>query len=478
MFQYRKISSFKSPSEFRAYLAEEKIDIPLVDSLPLDGSAALAQPLQCGSFHFANRWAILPMEGWDCQKDGNPSELTRRRWLHFAESGAKLLYGTEAAAVMHSGRSNPHQLLATEHTVEALKALCREMREAHRSKFGAGEELVIGLQLTHSGRYSHPDDAHTLVSRTAYAHPLLDQKFGNGPENVVSDSELEEIIAAFVRAAVVARQAGFDFVDIKHAHGYLGHELLSAYDRPGKYGGSFENRSRFFREIAEGIAASCPGFPLSARLSLFDIMPFAKGVDGGGVPMTWQEERYPYAFGGDGGGLEMDENLSETVEFVDLLMEHGVTFICATVGSPYYNVHLQRPAYYPVSDGYKIPQPPLYNVARHLKAVRRLKELRPALKIVGSGYSCLQEFLPNVAEYTVANNWTDWVGIGRMVLSYPDIYCDFISGKELDRKRICRTFGDCTNAPRNGFVSGCYPLDQYYKLRPEAQKLKDILRNK
>lgn len=478
MSQYRKISSLKSPSEFREYLAAEKIDIPLDDTPPCDASAALAQPLHCGPFSFANRWAILPMEGWDCQRNGTPSELTRRRWLRFAESGAKLLYGTEAAAVMHAGRSNPNQLMIAEHTAEALTALCREMRETHRQKFGAGEELVIGLQLTHSGRYSHPDDPHILASRTAYTHPLLDRKFGNGPENIVSDAELEEIISAFIQAATIARRAGFDFVDIKHAHGYLGHELLSAYDRPGSYGGSFENRTRFFREIADGIRKACPDFPISARLSLFDILPFVKGADGIGMPMQWMEKEYPYAFGGDGTGLDMDENLQETVKFVDLLMEYGVQFICATVGSPYYNVHLQRPAYYPVCDGYEMPQNPLYNVARHLKAVQRLKQLRPAMKIVGSGYSCLQEFLPHVAEYTVAKGWTDWVGIGRMVLSYPDIYCDMISGKPLDRKRICRTFGDCTNAPRCGFVSGCYPLDQYYKLRPEAEQLKTILKNK
>ncbi|MFA6931255.1 MAG: NADH:flavin oxidoreductase, partial [Lentisphaeria bacterium] len=233
--------------------------------------------------------------------------------------------------------------------------------------------------------------------------------------------------------------------------------------------------TRFFTEIAAGIRSTCPGFPISARLSIFDILPFVKGADGVGQAMPWDGSPYPFAFGADASGMDMDENLRDTVEFVDLLMENGVQFIAATVGSPYYNVHLQRPAYFPVCDGYAIPENPLYNVARHLKAVRRLKQLRPGLRIVGSGYSCLQEFLPNVAEYTVANQWTDWVGIGRMVLSYPDIYCDFSTGKALDRKRICRTFGDCTNAPRCGFVSGCYPLDQYYKLRPEAQQLKALL---
>ena len=190
-------------------------------------------------------------------------------------------------------------------------------------------------QLTHSGRYfTAPNDAHTLVSRTAYAHPLLDQKFGNGPENVVSDSELAEIIQAFVRAAAIARDAGFDFVDIKHAHGYLGHELLSAYDRPGKYGGSFENRTRFFKEIAED-RGEMSGFPLSPA-SAFRHHALCQREDGVGVPRAWEGERYPTPSVATGGGLEMDENLREThrvCRLNDGAME--VSFICATVGSPY-----------------------------------------------------------------------------------------------------------------------------------------------
>lgn len=293
----------------------------------------------------------------------------------------------------------------------------------------------------------------------------------------MTDEEVGDIVQHFIQAARIARDAGFDFVDIKHAHGYLGHEFLTAYDRPGKYGGSFENRTRFFREIAEGIRKNIPGLDLSARVSLFDILPFVKGEDGVGHPMEWTDGRYPYAFGGDGSGMQMDPDLKETVQFVRMLEEYGVGMICATIGSPYYNVHMQRPAYYPVCDGYEMPEHPLYNVGRHIEAVRRLKKLCPEMLVVGSGYTCLQEYLPNAAEYSVANGWTDFVGIGRMVLSYPEMCSDVLAGKPLDRRHICRTFGDCTNAPRNGMISGCYPLDEYYKQRPEALRLKDIKKN-
>ena len=445
---YRKITEFKDPASLNAYFRERGCPIA---AEPEYGPAA-ARPIAVNGRTLGNRWAILPMEGWDCAADGTPSEFTRRRWLRFAASGAKLICGTEAGAVMHSGRSNPRQLLVAEHTLPALRELCREMRRTHRERFGTDDDL--------------------LEPRIAYRHPLLDVKFPSGPENVVTDAETEEIVRCFIRAARVAREAGFDFVDIKHAHGYLGHEFLTAYDRPGKYGGSFENRTRFFREIAEGIRSEVPDLALSARVSLFDIMPFVKGPDGVGKPMEWKGGRYPYAFGGDGTGLGMDPDLVETASFVKLLREYGVEFICATIGSPYYSVHMQRPAYYPVCDGYAMPEDPLCNVARHIAAVKRIRELVPEMLVVGSGYTCLQEFLPNVAENVLRRGWTDFVGIGRMVLSYPEICADVLAGRPLDRRRICRTFGDCTNAPRHGMISGCYPLDDFYKCRAEAARLK------
>ena len=469
---YRKVTEFKTSAEFAAYVKEENFHIGLAPDGKCD---ALAQSIECMGMTIGNRWAILPMEGWDCLADGTPSEFTRRRWLRFATSGAKLIYGTEAGAVMHTGRSNPRQLMIAEHTLEPLKLLVQEMRSAHREKFGRDDDLCIGIQLTHSGRYSHPNEDAKLESVTAYAHPLLDKKFGNSEANVVSDEEAENIVKHFIKAAKVAYQAGFDFVDIKHAHGYLAHEFLTAYDRKGRYGGSFENRTRFSREIIEGIKREVPDLKISARLSFFDIMPFIKGEDGVGKPMDWDKNKpYPYAFGGDGTGLGMDPDLKETSQFIDLLKSYGVDLICGTIGSPYYSVHMQRPAYYPVCDGYAMPEPPLYNVGRHLQAVKRIKELHPDIKFVASGLTCLQEYLPNAAEYAVENNWADFAGIGRMVLSYPEICADVQSKRPLQKRCICRTFGDCTNAPRNGMISGCYPLDEFYKKKPEAIRLKEL----
>ena len=474
MADFEKVASFKNAEAFQEFLQKQPYHVPFCADL--SGDLKLGEAHQCMGQTIGNRWAILPMEGWDCEPDGAPSELTRRRWLHFAESGAKLLFGVEACAVMHEAKSNTRQLTMTPESCDKIARLLEEMRQVHAAKFGTADDLCIGLQLTHSGRYAHPNDDAKLESRTAYSHPLLDKKFHSTPECVVSDGEIRQIIEKFHQAAAFAKKAGFDFVDIKHAHGYLAHELLSAVDRPGDYGGSFENRTRFFRETAEGIRSCAPGLRLAMRLSLADFLPYIKNAGGQGEPMEWQGH-YPYAFGGDGTGYGWD--FTEPAEFVRMAhRDYGLEMICATIGSPYYNVHIQRPAYYAVSDGYPPPVHPLLQAARHLEAVKLFKQLVPEVPIVGSGYTCFQDYLPHVGEAVLRAGEADYVGIGRMVLSYPEICADTLAHKPLDRCRICRTFGDCTTAPRHGMVSGCYPLDHFYRERPEAARLKEVKKAK
>lgn len=477
MTKYRKIASFKDCAEFQEYLQSKNIALPLDEALLPPERSPMNTALECYGQRIGNRWCILPMEGWDCQPDGAPSELTRRRWLNFARSGAKLLFGCEACAVMASGKSNTRQLLLNRRTLPAISKLRAELELEHARLFGGAEDLMIGLQLTHSGRYSHPHDDRKLESVTAYSHPFLDRKFNNSAANVVSDEQVEEIIAHFIQAAGLAQEAGFSFVDIKMAHGYLGHEFLSARSRPGKYGGSLANRCRFFSEIVQGIKRQSPGLHIAVRLSIFDCIPYEKGPDGVGLPMrvgSFAPGNYPFAFGGDGGGLGYD--LRETLQFLELAQSLGVELVCSSACSPYYNPHFQRPAYFPVSDGYLPPEEPLLGAARQIAALAEVKRhfRRSSLRFVGSAYSCLQEFLPQVAQSVLRQEKADLVGIGRMVLAYPRFCADLLQGRELNRARICRTFGDCTTAPRAGMVSGCYPLDQHYKQMPEYEKLKAL----
>jgi 2,4-dienoyl-CoA reductase-like NADH-dependent reductase (Old Yellow Enzyme family) len=351
-----------------------------------------------------------------------------------------------------------------------LAALREHLVMAHRRRFGSTDDLIVGLQLTHSGRFARPYDKFRLESKILYHHPILDRKFGLPADTpVLTDGEIAQIIDRMVYAAKLAWKAGFHFVDLKHCHGYLGHEMLSAIDRPGRYGGCFENRTRYLREIVAGIRAEAPALRIGVRLSAFDWIPFRAGANGVGEPESFDGKPYPYAFGGDGTGTGID--LAEPYAFMDLLAALDIRLVCITAGTPYYNPHLQRPALFAPSDGYQPPEDPLAGVARQISVVNRLKQHRPDLVFVGSGYSYLQEWLPNVAQRVIRTGMADLVGLGRTMLCYPDIVADMLAGKPLQRKRLCRTFSDCTTAPRSGLVSGCYPLDDLYKQRPEAETL-------
>jgi len=170
----------------------------------------------------------------------------------------------------------------------------------------------------------------------------------------------------------------------------------------------------------------------------------------------------------------VEPDLTEPLQFLSLLADLGIRLVNISAGSPYYNPHIQRPALYPPSDGYQPPEEPLQGVARQMQVTRDLKQQFPQLLIVGSAYTYLQDFLPHVAQAAVREGWVDCVGLGRMVLAYPTLPLDVIGGKTIQFKRMCRTFSDCTTAPRAGLPSGCYPLDDYYKQSDEAARLKQM----
>lgn len=466
---YPRIASFKSHSEFVDYLTKLNLDIPCDELIASPPSNPLATAFAVDEVTIGNRFCILPMEGWDGTPSGKPTDLTRRRWRNFGRSGAKLMWGGEAVAVRHDGRANPNQLMISDDNLSELDALRQELVDTHEGEFGASDDLLVGLQLTHSGRYARPNEKTRSEPRTAQRNPALDPRLGITDDSaMLSDDDLTKLIDDFVTAATLAEKAGFRFVDIKHCHGYLGHELLSGVDRPGRFGGSFENRTRFLREIVGGIRTSAPSLLMGVRISIFDFMPFGPGEDRIGIPDAHADPRL--AFGGDPSGLGI--NLQEPCQFLDLLAELGIKLVCTTAGSPYYNPHIQRPAYFPPSDGYQPPEDPLVGVARQLKATAALKRRYPDLVFVGSGYTYLQDWLPHVGQAMVREGWVDSVGLGRMVLSYPNLPADVLRGEVMPRKKICRTFSDCTTAPRNGMVSGCYPLDRFYKDRPERELLK------
>ena len=474
---FPRIARFRTVDELRSHCAAIDARIPF-DDKPLteaEGSP-LAAPIEIGGLKAGNRWCIHPMEGWDATTDGLPTDTLLRRWRNFGLSGAKLIWGGEAVAVVPEGRANPNQLCAPLCGREGFTTLLNTVHEAHQERYGSCDDLVVALQLTHSGRFSNPTKAG-WQPRIAYHHPLLDARHRIDPADsrcVLTDDDIERLIDAYVVAARNAEAAGFDMVDLKACHGYLVHEFLSARRRPGRFGGDFDGRTRLLRTLIERVRAEAPSLAIGVRLSLFDVVPWHK-VGDRGEPWPYRESLpYDCGFGVDANDPTQID-LVEPIELLSLLHKAGVAAVNLSAGSPYTVPHVTRPAAFPPSDGYPPPEDPLVGVWRQIEAAGRVKAAVPGLVLVGSGYTYLQEYVAHAAQAVVRRGMIDIVGLGRMVLSYPDLPADVLAGTTLTRNRVCRTFSDCTTAPRHGLRSGCYPLDEFYKrLEPEASQVKAL----
>ncbi len=475
-----RLGTVKDVARFQEHVRSLGLTIPCDSELRTGENSPLRAPLSRGAIKISNRIAVQPMEGWDGTPDGSPSEHTIQRWRKFGRSGAKLIWGGEAVAVSHEGRANPNQLVIAVHTKKGLAELRKVLVEEHRQAAGSDAGLLIGLQLTHSGRYCRPNRHDKPEPKILYRHPILDRKLGLPSDYpLLTDAEIEGILEQFHDAAKIAEELGFDFVDIKHCHGYLGHEFLSAHTREGKFGGTLDNRTRFLREIVHAIRMIAPQLAIGVRLSAFDTVGYrpdpaqsSNGKLGPGIAEA-HDHLIPYRWGFGVDPLHPTQiDLTETIQFLTLLEDLRISLVNITAGSPYYNPHIQRPALYPPSDGYQPAEDPLVGVARQMNATRQLKERFPNLVFVGTAYSYLQDFLPNVAQAAVGEGWVDVVGMGRMILTYPELLRDASEGRPVEHKRICRTFSDCTTAPRKGLPSGCYPLDPLYKNSELAEQLK------
>jgi 2,4-dienoyl-CoA reductase-like NADH-dependent reductase (Old Yellow Enzyme family) len=425
-----------------------------------------------------NRLAVQPMEGCDGTPDGDPDDLTIRRYRRFGDGGAKLIWG-EAAAVVPEGRANPRQLVVDEARAGGLARLLETCRDAHRRAWGRDDDLLVGLQLTHSGRYSVP---RPLL---AQHDPLLDPrtfvdkntKTAAGPGTpLLGDDELDRLQDRYVAAARVAHRVGFDFVDLKQCHRYFLNELLAARTRPGRYGGSFENRTRFVREVVARIRDEVPGLLIGTRLNVFDGIPYHRGADGAGAADAF-ERPIRSAWGTSEDDPDAPD-LAEPIELIGLLKGLGVTLLNVTAGNPYASPHLTRPFEYSPVDGYETPEHPLIGVARHFRLTAEVQAAFPDLAVVGSGYSWLQGWMFHAGAANIRDGRTTFVGVGRGALSHPDFARHVLEGRPLDPKRTCRTFSYCTalmrskHHPLGQFPTGCPPFDKevYGPIWDEARR--------
>ena len=434
----------------------------------------LRHPVRVGDFTVGNSMAIHPMEGCDGTLDGRPGELTWRRYERFARGGAKLVW-FEATAVREDGRANTRQLWLNEKTADDFARLVEMMRRAHSEEWGSAGDLLIPLQLTHSGRYSHP------VRVIAYHNPLIDQKTGTSPDYpVISDDELERLEDVYVETAGLALRAGFDAVDIKATHGYLLSELLGAKTREGRYGGPLENRTRFIRNVLGKIRAKYGRrIRLCMRLGCFDGVPFVRGEETGiGKPLPYP---VPYPWGWGVNPMNpLEPDLGEVKQAIAWFLGLGLELLNVSMGSPYYNPHIGRPFEKPDEGNYEQPEHPLLGVDRHFRVAGELQLAFPQLPMVGTGYSWLQKYFIHAGAANIEDGRIRFVGIGRGALSYPDFARDVIEKGELDESRVCKTLTFCTflmrqkNNELGQFPAGCPPFDKgvYGPIMKEAREAK------
>jgi 2,4-dienoyl-CoA reductase-like NADH-dependent reductase (Old Yellow Enzyme family) len=421
---------------------------------------ALAQSVTVGNAIAGNAIAIHPMEGCDGDAEGRPSDLTWRRYQRFARSGAKLIW-FEATAVCREGRANPRQLWIHSESVAELGRLVEMVRRTHRETWGSDNDLLMPVQLTHSGRFSWPKRI------VAVHNPLVDWKTGTPADQPpISDDELERLEDRFVDAAGMALDAGFTAVDVKATHGYLAFELLGARTRPGRCGGPLENRARFVRNIVGKIRAKYGRrLAVAMRLGCYEGLPYVRDAATGlGVPMDYTLP-YEYGFGVDTANPHAID-LDEVKRAVGWFRDEGVELLSVSLGVPYFNPHIGRPFEKPDEGNYEQPEHPLAGVDRHFYVTGELQRAFPGLPMVGAGYSWLQKFAVNAGAYNLQAGAARFFGMGRNALAHPDFAREALATGTLSERRVCKTLTYCSylmrqkNHPLGQFPTGCPPFDK------------------
>lgn len=430
---------YKTMQQLLDRAGELNVCIPMTEETDI-----LFDAVEKGRISVPNRFAIQPMEGCDAEQSGIPGELTKRRYQRFAESGAGLIW-MEAVAIRPEGRAKPNQLLLNEANLDPFKRLADHIRETSLKKNGFAPKLI--MQLAHSGRYSNPHGYSEPI--IAYNNPLFEKNGPIDPSCIISDDDLKKLEESFALAAVAAERAGFDGADIKCCHRYLLSEFLSAYTRPGEYGGSFENRTRLLRNCVAGARASTgKDFIIASRLNVYDGFP------------------YPYGFGvKEGCGTEVD--LSEGVELVNILhTKYDMNLIDTTIGNPYVNPHVNRP----YDRGNYVPdEHPLEGVARLMQCVAAIQKSQPDMMILGSGFSYPRQYAVNMAAAMVKDGGCTLAGFGRMAFAYPDFIDDLKAHGKLDEKKCCISCGECAKLLRAGKCAGCVVRDSS-RYKPYADR--------
>ena len=401
------------------------LELPFSDSI-----GSLLESVLLEGHNIQNRLVVLPMEGYDSKTDGSPSDLTRRRYIRYAEGGSGIIW-FEAVSVSHKGRSNPHQLWLHSDNLDKFKSLANDIRN-HALAYGNDPLLVI--QLTHSGRYSKPE------GHPAPLVPARNLLLDKGSLTILSDDDLRRIQDQFVAASKLAMSAGFDAIDVKACHGYLLHELLSCKKRTNSiYGGLYtKGRFRLMLEIIDRIKNEVPGILTTARISIWD------GYAGG--------------FGVIDDAMEPD--FTEPELLIEELISKKIKFLNLTMGNPYFNPHIVRPFDMPLPGTPPPGEHPMFGVMRMIDGISHMQQRFPGLFVVGSAYSYLRQFAPNVGAAVLVNQGASFIGFGRSSFAYPSMPRDLMEKGYADPKKVCITCSGCSRLIGNLRPGGCVIRDR------------------
>ena len=406
------------------------VNLPFSDDVTI-----LNSNFKIGNRTVQNRLVCQAMEGCDGTESGSPDTLTKRRYERFAKGGAGLIW-FEATAVMEEGRANPSQLYITDDNLDDFKRQVEEIKEMALKT--NGYEPIVIMQATHSGRYSKPNGAPAPL--IAYNNPIFEKDNPISKDRIVTDEYLDRVKEALINGALLAEKAGFDGVDIKCCHRYLNSELLSAFEREGRYGGSLENRTRLLRESVIGAIENCSkDFIVSSRLNVYDGFP------------------YPYGFGVSKDG-KLDFDATEAIWLVKELSSYGVNILNITMGNPYFNPHVNRPF---ANGAYEAPEHALEGVARVLNGTAKIKEAVPQMAIICSAVSFLGVAAPNIVSAFIKDNKFDFAGFGRTIFAYPDFANDILNNGAMSKDKICICCSKCTEIMQKpGGTPGCVIRDK------------------
>lgn len=417
--------NFETLADIRKKTSELGLGIGFDENLDVLGT-----PLAVGKLICPNRFAVLPMEGCDSNPDGSPSQLVHDRYLKYAEGGFGLIW-FEANAIVPEGRANELQMMLTASNVSKFRELVQEVDDLSMKKHGFKPIKI--LQLTHSGRYSRPE-GHIARPLVPQHDPLLDK----GSEVIVSDGYLDSLVERYVISAMLAKEAGFDGVDIKACHRYLISELLASHTREGRYGGSFENRTRLLLSVIRAVREKLGDeFIVASRFNVFDAHP------------------YPYGFGCDKDDMWKFDP-SEPVRLVREMVASGVGLLSNSGGNPYYIYPQVTRPFDKSSYGIPVPEEhPLESVDRLFVLTEVVQKAAGNVPVIGNGYSWLRQFLPNAAASNIRAGRCSMVGLGRESFAYPMAPADVFEKGAMDPKKCCITCSLCTQIMRDHGKTGC-----------------------